>query len=205
MRCRPLFFFLSLSFSSPTHPESRASACSTECLPGEPIRTTLSSHPLRRLLFHALLQPLTFYARPRSARSRSRATSGETKGSDPFSMRCSPLFSFLSVSPSSFFFPFRCFPSLRHSVVPHLRFPFVFPPPPRSNRKGARLNYFPLFLCFPYLPGEPIKTPFSSPPLRRSLFHAALQASTFYALARSARSRSRATSQLSPGCACFST
>jgi hypothetical protein len=82
---RPLYSPPSVVPFSPTSPESRASACSTEGLPCEPIKTPLSSHSLRRQLFHALLQPPTFYARPRSARSRSRATSQLSPGNACFS------------------------------------------------------------------------------------------------------------------------
>ena len=73
-----------------------------------------------------------------------------------------------------------------------------------------RCSASPLF--FPYLPGEPRQCLFYrgaalrankdatlQPPLRRLLFHALLQSFHFYAWPRSARSRSRATSQLSPG------
>ncbi|MBV5277034.1 hypothetical protein JZU56_04295, partial [bacterium] len=39
--------------------ESRASALSTERLPGEPVFTPLSSLPTRRSFIHAALQPTT--------------------------------------------------------------------------------------------------------------------------------------------------
>jgi hypothetical protein len=117
----------------------------------------------------------------------------EQRGQTPFFALLVPF----RFPPPLFFFPFRCFTSLRHSAVPLLRCPPSF---------------------FPYLPGEPRQCLFYRGPALRANKDATLQpfpaeavvpcassATTFYARPRSARSRSRATSQLSPGRACFST